>query len=237
MAALVLLGGLSALLGAMIMLTQSAVKTALAWSTVAQMGFLLLQCGWACGRWRCCMSWPIRCTRPMPSWRRTGGPGGGRGPAARPGRGARAGAVARAFGMALVLYAVVALVFWAIGGTKSAQALALGAILIFGTAYLVAQGLADAAPRALTQRTAVASLATATGYFGFHLLADRLWGSSLPLPPSPARGMALIALVLVSFGLIAVAQALFPLWMHHPATAALRVHLATGCTSTPSSTG
>ena len=38
----------------------------------------------------------------------------------------------------------------------------------------------------------------------------------------------LIALVLVSFGLIAVAQALFPLWMHHPATAALRVHLANG---------
>ena len=30
------------------------------------------------------------------------------------------------------------------------------------------------------------------------------------------------------FELIAVAQALFPLWMHHPATAALRVHLANG---------
>ncbi|MGV3693028.1 MAG: hypothetical protein ACO1OA_00740 [Paracoccus marcusii] len=75
----------------------------------------------------------------------------------------------------------------------------------------------------------MASLATATGYFGFHLLADRLWGSSLPLPPVPsALEWALIALVLVSFGLIAVAQALFPLWMHHPATAALRVHLANG---------
>jgi len=40
------------------MLTQSAVKTALAWSTVARMGFMLLQCG--LGLWRCCISWPIR---------------------------------------------------------------------------------------------------------------------------------------------------------------------------------
>lgn len=45
MAALVLLGGFSALFGALVMLTQSAVKTALAWSTVAQMGFMLLECG------------------------------------------------------------------------------------------------------------------------------------------------------------------------------------------------
>jgi NAD(P)H-quinone oxidoreductase subunit 5 len=29
------------------MLTQSAVKTSLAWSTVAQMGFMILQCGLA----------------------------------------------------------------------------------------------------------------------------------------------------------------------------------------------
>lgn len=86
-------------------------------------------------------------------------------------------AVVRTFG--------VALVFWAIGKTKSAQALALGTIVIFGTACLVAQRLADAAPRALTQRTAAAAFAAATGCFGFHLLANRLWGSSLPVPPVP----------------------------------------------------
>ena len=40
-----MLGGFTALFGAMVMLTQSAVKTALAWSTVSQMGFMLLQCG------------------------------------------------------------------------------------------------------------------------------------------------------------------------------------------------
>ena len=45
MAALVLAGGFTALFGATVMLTQSAIKTSLAWSTVSQMGFMLLQCG------------------------------------------------------------------------------------------------------------------------------------------------------------------------------------------------
>jgi NAD(P)H-quinone oxidoreductase subunit 5 len=35
-------------------------------------------------------------------------------------------------------------------------------------------------------------------------------------------------LALLSFGLVAVAQALFPHWAHHPASAGLRVHLANG---------
>jgi len=36
-----------ALFGGLVMLTQSAIKTSLAWSTVAQMGFMMLQCGLA----------------------------------------------------------------------------------------------------------------------------------------------------------------------------------------------
>ena len=112
---------------------------------------------------------------------------------------------------------------------KSPQSLALGAILIFGVAYLVAQGLADAAPRALTLRTALASTAAAIAYFSFQLIAHALWGSSLPQPPQAGPlEWALIVLALLSFGIVAVAQALFPLWAHHPATAGLRVHLANG---------
>jgi NAD(P)H-quinone oxidoreductase subunit 5 len=42
-----MLGGFTALFGGLVMLTQSAVKTSLAWSTVAQMGFMILQCGLA----------------------------------------------------------------------------------------------------------------------------------------------------------------------------------------------
>ena len=47
LAVLVMIGGFTALFGGLVMLTQPAVKTSLAWSTVAQMGFMILECGLA----------------------------------------------------------------------------------------------------------------------------------------------------------------------------------------------
>lgn len=112
---------------------------------------------------------------------------------------------------------------------KSPQALALGAILIFGVAYLLAQGLADAAPRVLTQRTAAYCVAAAAGYFALHAVADWLMAGTLPATPAPgALEWALIVLALLSFGVVAFAQAMFPLWAYHPAAAGLRVHLSNG---------
>ncbi len=230
MAALVLLGGFTALFGGVVMLTQSVVKTALAWSTVAQMGFMLLQCGLGL--------WPLALLHIVAhslykahAFLASGGAVAAvlqvrkLGPIAVP----NFRAVLRSFGLALVLYAVVAWTFELIAGPKSAQALALGAILIFGVAYLVAQGLADAAPRALTMRTVWASLAAAVAYFSFQTVAGLLWGPYLPAAPVPGPlEWALITLAVISFGMVAFAQALFPLWAHHPATAGLRVHIANG---------
>ncbi|WP_019956120.1 proton-conducting transporter transmembrane domain-containing protein [Yoonia vestfoldensis] len=230
MAALVMVGGFTALFGAIVMLAQSAVKTALAWSTVAQMGFLLLQCG--LGLWALALLHIVaHSLYKAHAFLASGGAVAAVREARKPGLVAvpHMRAVAQAFVIALVIYAGIAACFGQIAGTKSAQALALGAILIFGVAYLVAQGLADAAPRALTLRTAAASLAAAVAYFGFHALAGLLWGASLPAAPVPtALEWALIVLAVGSFGLIAVAQALFPLWAHHPAAAGLRVHVANG---------
>ena len=128
-----------------------------------------------------------------------------------------------------MLYGTVAAGFAGLGGEKSPQALALGAMLVFGVSYLVAQGMADAAPGALTRRTAAAALAATLAYFGFQVLAQAIWGPSLPAAPMAGPlEWALIVLAVTSFGLVAFAQALFPLWAHHPATAGLRVHLANG---------
>jgi NAD(P)H-quinone oxidoreductase subunit 5 len=228
LAALLMIGGLTALFGCLVMLTQPAVKTSLAWSTVAQMGFMILECGLAL--------FPLallhivahslykahaflssgNAVEAVAAIRRPG-------PVAVP----SAGAVARAFLVALGIYALTGFGF---GIThKSPQALALGAILIFGVAYMLAQGFADAAPRALTKRTAVYAVATSVAYFALQAAAN--WLTAGVLPPVPQPGplqWLLIALAVVSFGLVAVVQAMFPHWAYHPAAAGLRVHLSNG---------
>jgi NADH:ubiquinone oxidoreductase subunit 5 (subunit L)/multisubunit Na+/H+ antiporter MnhA subunit len=230
MAALVMIGGFTALFGALVMLTQNAVKTALAWSTVSQMGFMLLQCG--LGLWALALLHIVaHSLYKAHAFLSSGGAVATVLAARKPGPVAVPGlaAVGWAFALALGLFVLVAAGFSALAGPKSPQALALGAILIFGVAYLLAQGLADTAPAALTRHTAVASALTAIAYFSFHVVSG--WMTAGTLPPPPPVGpleWALIVLALLSFGLVAVAQALFPHWAHHPAAAGLRVHMANG---------
>jgi NAD(P)H-quinone oxidoreductase subunit 5 len=228
MAVLALVGGFTAIFGATVMLTQSAIKTSLAWSTIAQMGFMILECGLAL--------FPLallhivahslykahaflssgEAVSQVASIRRPG-------PVAIPG----ARAVLRAFAIAIAIYLVASFLTGAMH--KSPQALALGAILIFGVAYMLAQGLADIAPRQLTRWTVLYSLATSAGYFLLQDLFSALTRGTLPAAPYPdALEWAVLFLVVTSFGIVAVLQALFPLWAHHPAAAGLRVHISNG---------
>ncbi|SFK89538.1 proton-conducting transporter membrane subunit [Methylocapsa palsarum] len=228
LAVLVVIGGFTALFGGLVMLTQPAVKTSLAWSTVAQMGFMILECGLAL--------FPLALLHIVAhslykahSFLASGGAVELIAAKRRPGPVAipKAGAVGRAFLLALAIYAVVGFGFGF--QHKSPQAIALGAILIFGVAYMLAQGLADAAPKALTQRTIVYAVATSFSYFALQAFA--VWLTAGVLPAAPAPGplqWALIVLAVISFGLVAIVQAMFPLWAYHPAAAGLRVHLSNG---------
>jgi len=228
MALLVMLGGFTALFGGLVMLTQPAVKTSLAWSTIAQMGFMVLQCGLAL--------FPLallhivahslykahaflsagEAVRNVAAIRRPG-------PVAVP----SAGKVLQAFGVAIAIYAIIGLLFGFDG--KSVQAIALGVILIFGVAYLLAQGFADAAPAALTRRTVIYAGATSISYFVLQMAAKYVTAGTLPpVPPAGPLEWALIILALISFGVVALAQATFPLWATHPAAVGIRVHLSNG---------
>lgn len=213
MAALVMIGGFTALFGAAVMLTQSAIKTALAWSTVSQMGFMLLQCG--LGLWTLALLHIIaHSLYKAHAFLSSGGAVTEVSNIRRPGPVAvpSVAAVLKSFALALAIFAGIATTFTAAFGSKTPQALALGAILIFGVAYLVAQGLADRAPVALTKRTAAAALAAAIGYFSFQTAAQAIWGPVLPAAPMPGElEWALLVIAVASFGLVAFAQALFPL--------------------------
>jgi len=43
-----------------------------------------------------------------------------------------------------------------------------------------------------------------------------------------SRDVDRVVLAVASFGLVAIAQSMFPLWAYHPAAAGLRVHLSNG---------
>lgn len=228
MAGLVMIGGFTALFGGLVMLTQPAVKTSLAWSTVAQMGFMIMQCGLAL--------FPLALLHIVAhslykahSFLASGGAVERIAALRRPGPVAipNVGAVTMAFLAALGIYGIFG---WSFGfQDNSPQANALGAILIFGVAYLLAQGLAGAAPGALLRRMIVYSVIASLGYFSLHQLADALTAGTLPdTPRAGPLEWVLILLAVISFGLVAVAQSMFPLWAYHPAAAGLRVHLSNG---------
>jgi NAD(P)H-quinone oxidoreductase subunit 5 len=232
LAVLVIIGGFTALLGGLAMLAQPAVKTSLAWSTIAQMGFMIMQCGLAL--------FPLALLHIVAhslykahAFLASGTAVDNVAAIRRPGPVAvpRGRAVLRAFGLALVIYAIIAGAFGAIYGfdSKSPQAIALGAILIFGVAYLLAQGLADTAPRILTRHTALYAVAASISYFVLQTAAEWLTAGTLPATPAPGPlEWALLILALCSFALVALAQSMFPLWAYHPSTAGLRVHLSNG---------
>lgn len=232
LAALAMIGGFTAIFGALVMLTQPAVKTSLAYSTVAQMGFMTLQCGLAL--------FPLALLHivahslyKVHSFLASGGAVEQVEAIRRPGPVAIPDGVAvtRAFALALAIYAVIGTCFALLFGLRheSPQALALGAILIFGVAYLLAQGLADAAPRVLTRKTMLSSIAAAIGYFTLQIAASWSTTGTLPATPAPDRlTWTLMTLAVLSFGSVAVAQALLPLWADHPAARGLRVHLSNG---------
>jgi NAD(P)H-quinone oxidoreductase subunit 5 len=228
LAVLVMIGGFTALFASLVMLTQPAVKTSLAWSTVAQMGFMIFECGLALFG-LALLHIVAHSLYKAHSFLACGGAVERVAAARRPGPVAipDAAAVGRAFVSALVIYVLVGL---GLGLThKSPQAIALGAILIFGVAYMLAQGFAEAAPRGLTMRTAIYAVATSASYFALQLAATSLTASVLPAPPCPGPlQWALIVLAVLSFGLVAIVQAMFPLWAYHPAAAGLRVHLSNG---------
>lgn len=228
MALLAILGGFTALFGSMVLPTQPAVKTQLAWSTVAQMGFMIMQCG--LGLFALALLHIVAhslykahaflssggAVERIAAARRLG-------PVAKP----DFPAVALAMFGATVLYGTLA--FGLGAWQKPPQAVALGAILVFGVAYLIVQGMSPAAPRALLQRTLGFAILATFAYFLLHAGAE--WMTAGTLPPVPAPGLfqwLLIVIALLAFGGIAVAQAMLPLWCDHPAARRLRVHLSHG---------
>jgi NAD(P)H-quinone oxidoreductase subunit 5 len=220
-----LVGGFTALFGGVVMLTQTSVKASLAWSTVAQMGFMTLQCG--LGAFAIALlhlvahslykahaflaSGSVVEVATVPTHSK---------PRVLP--------VLVSLVLALGLYAATGWLF-GVFDRADAAVLTLGAILVMGVSMLMAPTLQGRGTSKLVGRMLGAAGGATLAYFVLEHAATGLTASSLPPIPAPDEaGLLIMVLALVSFAGITLMQSLAPRWIHRPAWRAARVHLANG---------
>ncbi len=225
---LALVGGFTALLGGLAMLTQTSVKVSLAWSTVSQMGFMLLQCG--IGLFSLALlhilahslykahaflsagdAVRIQASVPSAVDERPGLPH------------ALAGLL-----LALGLYAGLGALFGRFA-SLTPQALALGVILVLGLSLLLARAGAGRPQVAVWLRGGFAALGVSVAYFALQAgMAALAAGQLPPPPPLDAAGAAILGLTVASFLCVTLVQVAGARASRHPVWAALRIHLAAG---------
>lgn len=227
---LAVVGGLTALFGSVVMLTQTSVKVSLAYSTIAQMGFMMLQCG--LGAYSAALLHIVAHSLykahaflssgsvidiARASW--SPSPGGRLHPAR----------------MTMAVAAVLAtvLVIGTLSGASLAEkpgVFALGAIMLFGLVHLIAGAIDERPTGYVIGRAAALAVLVATAYFALQVGAERLLAGSLPAVQGPGSPLdyAIVAAVVLGFGALTVFQNLMPRHAGEPRWQALHVHIANG---------
>lgn len=227
---LALIGGATALVASLVMLTQTAVKVQLAWSTIAQMGFMLLQCGLGAFssallhivahslyKAHAFLSSGSIMDLARASW--TPSPGVQPHPAR----------------LVVSLAAVVGLtlaVAWMFGMTPLSNPgqIALGCVLLMGLVHLIANSI-DERPNILVMaRATILAVAVASLYFALQLAMQTIVASSLPVGRLIVGSVesAIAVLVVVSFGTVTVFQNQMMRRADAPFWIAAYVHLKNG---------
>lgn len=227
---LCVIGLLTALFGSLVMLTQTSVKVSLAYSTVAQMGFMLLQCGLgAFGaallhivahslyKAHAFLSSGSVIDLLRASW--SPSPGGAPHPARF------------AFALVFVLAGAFA-VSAAFGATFADKpgVFALGAILMMSLTLLVANGLDERPSAYVMVRTLTAALGVGALYFGLQIGVERVLSGAVPatLPLTGAFDGAILVLVITAFAGVTLLQSQLGRVASTRWGQALYVHLSQG---------
>ena len=227
---LAVVGALTALFGSVVMLTQNSIKVSLAYSTVAQMGFMLLQCG--LGAFSAAVlhivghslykahaflssgsvvdrvkaSWtPVAHDRPHP------------------------------FRLLFALIAVALLTFavgLAFGASPDAEpgVFALGAILLMALTYLFWNAIGERPAAAVVLRGAALAVVVCVGYFALQLAFEWLLQSALPAAQATRGNVEFLLLggVIALFMVVFVLQTQLPYRADSPRWHAAYVHLFNG---------
>lgn len=205
---LAIVGGATAIFGSLVMLTQTSVKVSLAYSTVAQMGFMLLQCGLgAFGaallhivahslyKAHAFLSSGSVIDLLRASW--SPSPGG----APHPAR------FAIALGLVLAAAFAVSTVFGAALADKPGV-FALGAILMMSLTLLLAQGVDERPSAYVIGRTVLSAAGVGALYFALQAGVEHVLAGAIPTtrPLTDAFDLAIVALVVATFAGVTLLQ-------------------------------
>ncbi len=222
MHALALIGGFSALFGSIVMLTQTSIKTSLAYSTVAQMGFMLLQCG--LGAFTAATLHIVAHSLYKAHAFLSSGRAVSLAAIPRPALSTSKKDAAIAFAASMAIYFAVGGLFGGWAGEQPAI-LALGAVFTVGLAMYLSALLATPAGRIVG--LGLAGGAAASYFILQNLFAGLLRGAA-PEPGAPdGFGWAVIVLATLSFAAVALAQ-IYQLPMFAELRARFYVHAANG---------
>lgn len=205
---LAVVGGVTALFGSLVMLTQTSVKVQLAYSTVAQMGFMLLQCGLGAFsaallhivahslyKAHAFLSSGSIIDLARASW--TPSPGGQPHPARL------ILALASVVGLALLMG-------WALGMTlrSNPAQIALGSVLLMGLVHLMANAIDERPNAFVVARCAVTATGVAALYFALQGATAWLVAGIVPVgrPVDGASPTLIAILVVVSFAAVTLFQ-------------------------------
>jgi NAD(P)H-quinone oxidoreductase subunit 5 len=223
---LAIVGGFTALFGAVVMLTQPAVKTQLAWSTVAQMGFMLLQCG--LGSFALAVLHLVAHSLYKAHAFLSSGSAVDVARAV-PGRvlpPVSALHIALGLPLALGLYVAVAAGASLVLGSSPAV-IALGAIMVLGLTHFLIQGVRGGPGVFL--RVAGAALGVSLLYVTAQAAAAWLLADAVPAtPPAGPVDLAIMALAVASFAAVSVGQLVAPRLAGARVAQAAYVHLQNG---------
>jgi len=227
---LAVIGGLTALFGSVVMLTQTSVKVALAYSTIAQMGFMMLQCGLGAFsaaalhivahslyKAHAFLASGSVIDLARASW--SASPGG----RAHPAR----------LGMAIATVLGLTLAVSALFGASIAEkpgVFALGAIMLLGLTHLIVSAIDERPNGFVIGRTLGLAALVAVAYFALQAAAEYVLADALP-PTQALRGvldLLIVAAVVAAFAAVTVLQSQLSRESETPRWQALHAHASNG---------
>jgi len=226
---LIILGGFTALFASVVFLTQTSVKTALGYSSVAHMGFSLMTCG--LGVYPAAMLHLVAHSFYKAHSFLSSGSVIDTLRTSKISSSVREGNIFKIFIgiiLALIVYTAFA-TFWGLDLKRDIALVTIGAIIIMGLSRLFTSAIDSAASFTLIIKATLLALLVATAFFLLESGAHHLIASQIPELITPSHyELIIICVILFVFGAVTFIQIASPLFSNRPAYQALAIHIRNG---------